>query len=90
VGRVFLGHWKGENVAIKACNTSSVAFNEAEFRYELALMSAVTHDNLLPCLAADVTGSTNFMLLPFQGIHIPTHSLTVYRALCCDLTPWWR
>ena len=67
MGRVFLGHWQGENVAIKACNTASVAFSEAEFRYELALMSTLSHENLLSCLAADVTGSTYFMLLPFQG-----------------------
>ena len=67
VGKVCLAKRGLESVAVKITSVNNHALVEAEFRFELALMTVLRHPNILPCIAGNCSGSTFFIVTPFQS-----------------------
>eukprot|EP01114_Cavostelium_apophysatum_P013008 TRINITY_DN3062_c0_g1_i1.p1 TRINITY_DN3062_c0_g1~~TRINITY_DN3062_c0_g1_i1.p1 ORF type:complete len:754 (+),score=209.48 TRINITY_DN3062_c0_g1_i1:33-2294(+) len=51
-GRVFRGHWRGNEVAIKEFSDSMLNFSIVEFKREVAILSMLRHENLVPFYGA--------------------------------------
>jgi hypothetical protein len=68
VGKVFVGKWRNQKVAIKFCHENTAAFDIQEFRFEVAIMCVMSHPNVLPCVAANLNGPNYFILSPYQGV----------------------
>ena len=64
VGKVYSAIYRENSVAVKTCSESNPAFNEEEFRFEVALMCILRHPNILTCIGANT--SEFFFISPYQ------------------------
>ena len=65
-GKVFKGKWKSTDVVIKMFGEEAIDFSIESFRFELALMSVVRHDNILGLLGGCDQPPNFFMVTKFQ------------------------
>jgi len=67
VGTVYSASHNSQDVAVKVSKETTMAFIEEEFRFEVALMCALDHPNILPCLGAGIVAPFYFFISPHQG-----------------------
>mgnify|MGYP005994458901 CR=1 FL=1 len=67
VGTVYSACQNGQSVAVKVSKAETMAFTEEEFLFEVALMCALDHPNILPCLGAGIVAPYYFFISPYQG-----------------------
>ena len=67
VGTVYSARHEEKAVAVKVSKETTLAFTEEEFLFEVALMCALDHPNILPCLGAGIVAPYYFFISPFQG-----------------------
>lgn len=88
VGKVFVGKWRNQKVAIKFCHENTAAFDILEFRFEVAIMCVMSHPNILPCYAANLVGPNYFILSPYQGSVLLSCEFVPSRASSHRVSCW--
>ena len=67
VGTVYSAKYNGQSVAVKVTKETKLAFTEEEFLFEVALLSALDHPNILSCLGGGVVSPYYFFISPHHG-----------------------
>lgn len=78
VGTVYSAKHQDQSVAVKVSKESTLAFTEEEFLFEVALMCALDHPNILPCLGAGIVAPYYFFISPYQGNYFLFQKLATF------------